>query len=174
MENWKSVLGYEGLYEVSDLGKVKGLERYCICKSKTRIVSEKIKNLRFDKYGYLRSSFSKLGIVSTIQVHRLVALAFISNPENKKTVNHKNGIKTDNRVENLEWNTTLENNLHSREHGLNKNSGQTHYKAKLTNKEVFDIKYNSNGISQKSLSKKYNVCHQTISQIKTGNIWKKI
>ena len=103
-EIWKPVVGYEGLYEVSSYGRVKSLDRY-VKYSDGRIYLHKGKvlSLAKDKNGYFVVSLYFNGKHNTIKVHRLVAQAFIPNPDNLPEVNHLDEDKTNNRVENLEW-----------------------------------------------------------------------
>lgn len=122
MENevWKDVKGYEGLYRVSNMGQVKSLTRTRKNHSKIQVVPGKILTQSVASNGYFTVSFCAGTVQKTICVHRIVAEAFIPNPDGKRTVNHKNGVKTDNRVENLEWATYSENLTHAHHFGLNK------------------------------------------------------
>lgn len=141
-EIWKPVVGYEGLYEVSSLGRVKSLPKSswnskCIANRKERI--RKMASTQAN--GYYQKIFVKQSIKSTIYIHRIVAMAFIHNPEHKPFVNHINGIKTDNRVENLEWVTSSENILHAISIGLQKvRIGKDHSMAKFTESEILKIR----------------------------------
>ena len=104
MENWKNIKGYEGLYQVSDCGRIKSLERDVYYPNGTiHHLKEKILAPFLDKDGYQIVSLHKNRKMKTMKVHRLVAMAFLPNPENKSQINHKNEIKANNVVDNLEW-----------------------------------------------------------------------
>lgn len=110
----------------------------------------------------------------TYAIHRLVALAFIPNPLNKPDVNHIDGIKSHNFVENLEWVTKSENSLHAYRTGLNSNAGEINPNAKLTKNIVIDI-WNDiimNNNTFTNIGKKYGVSKATISHIYKGDTWK--
>ena len=111
-EEWRDVAGYEGLYQVSDQGRVKSLERKVPNGDREQTVKERFLKPRIDRDGYLRLNLCAGGKPRVFFVHRLVCEAFHDNPENKLDVNHINENKTDNRACNLEWSTRRENCNH--------------------------------------------------------------
>lgn len=132
IENWADILGYEGLYMISDQGRVLSCEREKELRGGyKRYMPSKIKSSLLDKYGYPSIKLCKNGKKSPFTVHRLVANAFIPNPKEKATVNHINGIKHDNRICNLEWNTYSENIKHAFDTGLKVAAKYDRSKAKI-------------------------------------------
>lgn len=111
-EIWIDIKEFEGKYQVSNLGRVKSL------KDSSGKHRELILKGRSEGHGYLKVDLSKGGKCKSMRIHRLVAEAFIPKPKNKTDVNHINGIKTDNRLENLEWVTRSENLKHAYDIGL--------------------------------------------------------
>ena len=136
MEIWKRIKGYEDCYEVSNLGNVRSVTRkvertnpaggksFYIYKSKM------LKSCITNK-GYLRLGLYLNDVKNNHQIHRLVATAFVDNPDNKDQVNHINAIKTDNRAENLEWVSNYENFRHSVKLGLQENAHKNGGKRKI-------------------------------------------
>lgn len=111
----KNLLGYEGLYLIDSLGNIVSCPR----QNGSRFVNQyKILGTKTNKFGYKEVALSKDGKTKTVLLHRLIAIHFVDNPHNLPCVNHKNGIKTDNRIENLEWCTKSQNTKHAYDNNL--------------------------------------------------------
>lgn len=146
-EIWKDVVGYEGLYEVSSHGRVRSLPRVYQSPEDgfnwTKSVEFKEKALRVKSSGYVDTSLHKNGEALQKSVHRLVAQAFIPNPENKRCVNHIDNNPTNNHVSNLEWVTYKENAQHRDNQmrgAFQRQWGENNVSAKLTLKTVLEIR----------------------------------
>jgi hypothetical protein len=113
-EIWKDIVGFEGLYQISNYGNVKSCRRYVNAKFGKRVVNEKLLSLGKDKDGYFMAILCQDGIKKTVKIHRLVANAFIDKFDDKNIVNHIDSNKSNNIVSNLEWVSSLENSCHSR------------------------------------------------------------
>ena len=98
IEEWRTIVGYEGQYEVSSYGRVRSLDRFYYRLHKGKVLSP-----TKDRYGYLTVTLNCNGKSKTIKIHRLVAQAFLPNPDNLPQINHLDEDKTNNRVDNLEW-----------------------------------------------------------------------
>ena len=131
-EIYKDIEGFEGLYQVSNLGRVKSLNY-------NHTGKEGVLTPALNSYGYCKVSLWKNGKMRVKSIHRLVADAFIDNPNNLPCVNHINGVKTDNSVENLEWCTYKENNAHAIENNLR--PSQIKIVCKETGKEYKSIRH---------------------------------
>lgn len=166
-EIWKPVVGYEGLYEVSNLGRVRS-------NSYRKRYNGKILTNKKHTGGYHYQTLHKNKKRNNFLVHRLVAIAFIENPLSKDQVNHKNGDKQDNRVENLEWCTQKENAQHAIDTGLKKNMpvGEDVGMSKITNIEAKAIKIMlKKGCKQSCIASIFGIARNTVSCINTGVTW---
>lgn len=178
-EIWKDVEEFDFLYQISNMGRLKSKERKVnskIQKCGYRIISEKIKLAQDNGNGY-KQYYIQINKIRRLQyVHRLVANYFIPNLENKKQVNHKNGIKSDNRVGNLEWCTQSENTAHAVKNKLMK-SGEDSVHSKLTKQNVLCIRrlYRINPkFSKSDVSRKLGVRDSTIHKIINNERWKNL
>lgn len=172
IEEWKAIPEFEG-YQVSNTGKVRGIDRYR--KNKKGFCFLKGKELKqlTNKKGYLEVRFRKKGCHSRV-VHRLVAIAFIPKIQDFNQVNHINGIKSDNRVENLEWVNNSINQLHAYKNGLQPSrTGENNSNVKITNDDVTAIKilYNS-GKTNSEISTLTNINVNIVRDIIYGRSWK--
>jgi hypothetical protein len=167
-EEWKPCIGFEGIYEISTLGKVKSLIR-----KGSKI--EKIRKLQLRPDGYFSVGLRKKSKTKNYFVHRLVAMAFIKNEDNKKIINHLDGVKNNNYYENLEWSTYSENTNHAYKLFLMQR-GEKHFKAKLSIDDVLEIRniYPNGSISLRKLAKRYNVSCGAIQNILKYKTWKHI
>lgn len=141
-EEWKDVIGFEGLYKVNNLGNIMRLPKTTNREvyGKIHYDSKLLSNNTLDKDGYVKTALRKNGKRHYLRVHRIVAEAFLENPENKPVVNHKNGIKNDNRVVNLEWATISENTKHGFEVlGRKGHNGGTNKKVMMIDKNTNEI-----------------------------------
>lgn len=163
MEQWKDVVGYEGKYRVSSYGRVYSL------------LTNKMRKLFDDKYGYKRVLLSNDGKLKLALVHRLLLIAFAPNPENKPCVNHKDGVKFNNKLPNLEWVTYKENAVHAVKNELHSvQFGENHYKSKLTNDDVINMRleFSLGNTTTEELSSKYGIVASYVCELLRGEGWK--
>lgn len=173
-EIWRVIEISNGLYHVSNLGNVRSVPHsvFGVGKNKWQTRKGKVLKLETTIDGYYRATMSIDGKSKRVLVHRLVAIAFIDNPKNKPFINHINGIRNDNRVENLEWCTNSENVIHSIKLNGYKQHGDNSSRAKLNSKQVKEI-FKSSG-SSAEVALKYKISAKTIRDIRVGKSWSRV
>ncbi|HCN5579784.1 TPA: HNH endonuclease [Escherichia coli] len=167
-ETAKDIAGYEGKYSVTTDGRVYPHSRV---DSRGRLQKGRWLKPVNHSDGYLYVNLRDKGALKKHYIHRLVAAAFIDNPNSLPQVNHINGIKSDNRVDNLEWVTGCQNMVHASKSGLlNPISGERHYCAKLTTEQVKEIRA-CKSMSQREMARMYGVSKATIAGILNYKTW---
>lgn len=164
MEQWKDILGFEGLYEVSSMGELRN-------KATKKILKPVITHCGYYRFRIIKNEerFNKM-------LHRLVCEAFIENPEQKRTINHKDGNKLNNNIENLEWNTHSENIHHAIKLGLfhiNRDPFNRHHSC-LSEEQVLEIDrmIKSKEHTYKQIALMFGVHPSRIEKIKARTTWK--
>lgn len=151
IEEWRPVVGYEGLYEVSSYGRVRSLDRYCYRLQKGKVLSP-----AKDRYGYLTVTLNCNGKSKTIKIHRLVAQAFLPNPDNLPQVNHKDENKINNIVYNLEWcDAKYNNNFGTRQERYRNTMLERGHWSGLSREEYEKKRYQENKDKRKDSQRKY-------------------
>lgn len=171
IEIWKDIPGYEGYYQASNMGRIRSLDRYVNSKNKSfKFVKGKILKYNLKNNGYYQVNLTNGKYKKYISVHRIIAELFIPNSNDLLQVNHKNGIKSDCNVKNLEWVTASENHKHAYKIGLKNQKGERNNASKLTEEMVRVIR-NSMTLTHLELSKIFNVSRQTIGLVLNFKIW---
>lgn len=168
-EHWKPIRGYEGIYEVSDCGRVKSLSEpkrtgtgvWCMSK-------ERVKRLNQKSDGYLLVSLSKNNKTRALYIHYLVLLEFVGlRPEGMECC-HNNGIRNDNRLSNLRYGTKIDNAADRLAHGHDQRN-EKNGRCKLTNEKVFEVvRLKNNGVSNKTISIMYGISPDYVRDLQTG------
>lgn len=169
-EVWKDIPGYVGEYQASSLGRVKSLRRLVNCKGGVRIVAEKIKAATLNNQnGYLAVT---LRTRDTKSVHSIVAMAFFGDRPEANTVNHKDGNKQNNRLNNLEYVPHKENIAHAIRTGLTDNNGENNGCSKMSEAQVVEAHgLYASGMSMKAVAEQFGVRKQAIGKIVLGHRW---
>lgn len=169
---WREIPGYEGLYEISDSGIVRSIERLIVrSRNGVKPVPQKIKKPTLRKDGYLRVNLWKGCQRRTFAVHRLVLMAFVGFPPEGHEACHANGIRADNRLENLRWDTKKANYADARAHGTC-TTGERNGRAKLTREQAAEIRASTLSYSQ--LASAYGVSRAAVHYIKSNRGWKEV
>jgi hypothetical protein len=174
LEKWLPVDGYACIYEVSNLGRVKSLARPRKTKGGgTAMLPERIKIPSKSREGYISQILYIDSVYKRFYVHRLVAIAFLENPKNHPQVNHIDGDKENNSIENLEWCSPSENCIHAIREGLYQNAkGESSGAAKISEADVLRIReLAAGGMMQKDIADLFPVGRKAITKIVNRQRW---
>lgn len=172
-EVWKAIPDFEGLYEASSLGRIRSIDRLVTGKNGvTKKYSGRIIAPVPMNTGYVTVALSKNGIAVRYLVHRLVAITFIPNPDGLEEVNHKDGVKHHNAPSNLEWMSRVRNIRHAMGMGLIQGLGEQNPAAKLTEKQVIQIKHLARlNLSPKEIAATFGIAIATVKDIQGARSW---
>lgn len=175
IEEWRAVPGFEGYYEVSNLGRVRSVLRVVARNDgRTTTIQSRIMGLHNNGRGYIAASLSRDNKARMHYVHRLVLMAFVGNPEEGQEANHIDFDRSNNRLSNLEWVTGLENVHHSRRAGRT-GEGERHHAARLTETDVREARLlYANGWSQSKLAAKYGIRRESMRDIVNRKVWRMV
>lgn len=170
-EQWSKIAGLPWMYEVSNLGRVRRLAYAYATSFRGKPVSRPPPGKVFRLESLSTKGYPRVNLCGAVHaVHRLVADAFIPNPHELAQVNHKNGVKTDNRAANLEWVTNQGNRDHAVKAGLHPRGSQI--SKVLTEADIPRIRaLAADGVSQRTIAAAYGVCQQTISHVVRRSTW---
>ena len=170
-EKWRQAVGFSDRYYVSNKGRIFTTSAHNKKDNPTIMKPARSFDKRRGTWGYMKTVMDG----RTVVVHRVVAQAWIPNPDGKPFINHINGDKVDNRVENLEWCSASENTLHAYRTGLEKKQlGEKHHATHLTNEQVKQFKWewaNERKMTRKEYAKELGVTEATIKDIIRGRSW---
>lgn len=177
IEIWKDVVGYEGLYEVSSWGRVRSLDKN-VWNGKVFFKKKGEFKAFYLHKGYPVTCLYKNNVKKNVNIYRLVAIAFIPNPQNKPEVNHIDGVKTNSHVSNLEWATSSENSYHAYHTGLATApvlKGSKHGMTNLTEDDVIEIRrlYSEN-VKRKEIMEMYGIAASPFHRIVSRKSWRHI
>ena len=173
IETWKAIPGYEGLYECSDRGNVRSLDKWITVNHRTggkryRPGSEMFQSLKSN--GYYGVSLRKAGIPKSYGVHRLVLLTFVGPPPDRADACHQNGRRADNRLVNLRWDSRTKNARDRIKHGTQVR-GEHSPHSKLTETQVREIRAIGGSLEQRDTAQRYGVSQRLIWNILHGKAW---
>lgn len=167
MEIWKDIEGFEGRYQASNLGRIKSLRKRKIRRVRAGYTIRETMLRQFPhKSGYFQVFLYGENKPRCYQLHRVIAMAFVSNPDNKPEVNHIDGDKSNNASSNLEWVTASENIIHARDNGL---CGYCKINKDIA--EEIRVKFLSGKYTRKQLSISYKIEYKAICKIIAGKIY---
>jgi hypothetical protein len=172
-EEWRDIPEYEGFYQASNYGRIKSLSRYVVSGKSRRFIEGRIRKQRKDLKGYLSLSLHKNKKEKSFKVHRIVLTVFDRPPKEGEEGNHKDGNKSNNYLENIEW-VTHKQNCEHRDNILGKHQrGENNNQAELTEEQIkgIGILLKEGKLLQKEIAEKFNVSGMNIGRIKTGKLW---